>query len=451
MFKRILVANRGEIACRVIRACHELGVKTVAIYSKADAESKHVHIADEAICIGAGSNTDSYLNLASVLMAAQIGKADAVHPGYGYFSENPRFPEALRTLGVDFIGPSVEAIEAMGDKARAKQAARLADCPVASGSEGVVTSDVEAAKIASEIGFPVLLKAVAGGGGRGIRRVDSQEELVRQWKTAQAEAQASFGLGDLLVEKFVEEPRHVEFQILGDHHGAIVHLGERDCSIQNFRHQKIIEESPCAALTPELREEMGAAAVRVARAVNYTNAGTVEFLLDRQGRFYFLEMNTRIQVEHPVTEEVTNMDLVKWQIRIAAGEKLSFSQHDVQLVGHAIEARITAQDPHADFKPSAGVITRWEPPGFRGVRFDTHIHQGFNVTPYYDPMIAKLIVRGLDRAEAVAKLRAALRDFTVEGIQTNIPFLRRVAAHPDFAKGDVSTSFVKTVLSTPVA
>ncbi len=449
MFKKILIANRGEIACRVIRACHELGIETVAVYSRADVDSRHVHLADSAICIGEASNADSYLNLANVLMATEISGADAVHPGYGYYSENARFAEALGAMGVKFIGPPVEAIRSMGDKALAKKAAIDAHCPVVPGSVGSVPNETEAARVAEDIGYPVLLKAVAGGGGRGIRRVDSSADLPGLWKTAVAEAQASFGSGEMLVEKFVVKPRHIEVQVLGDEHGNMVYLGERECSVQNLRHQKIVEEAPSVVLDREARRKMGEAAVRVAQSVGYTNAGTVEFLYDDSGSFYFLEMNTRIQVEHPVTEEVTGYDLVRRQILIAAGEKLDFEQQDVRLTGHAIEARITAQDPDAEFAPSSGKITRWEPPGFGGVRMDTHAYAGFTISPYYDPMIAKLIVVGSDRAECVARLQAALREFHVEGIKTNIPFLRRLCASPEYVSGEVDTGFVGRFLAGP--
>jgi acetyl-CoA carboxylase biotin carboxylase subunit len=450
MFNKILIANRGEIACRVIRACREMGIRSVAIYSRADRDSRHVQIADEAVCVGEGSNSDSYLHLGNVLMAVEISKADAVHPGYGYISERPRFAEALGSIGAKFIGPSVKAIEAMGDKAMAKAAAEQADCPVVPGSKGVVASETEALKSAEEIGYPVLLKAVAGGGGRGIRRVDTPDDLTKLWKTAQAEAQASFGSGELLIERCVVEPRHVEVQVLADEHGNAIHLGERECSVQNLRHQKIVEEAPCAELDPETRKKMGEAAVRTAKSVGYSNAGPVEFLLDQDGRFYFLEMNTRLQVEHPVTEEVTGIDLVKQQIRIAAGEKLELQQKDINLKGHAIEARITAQDPDRDFAPSSGRITKWEPPGYRNVRLDTHVTAGFVVTPYYDPMIAKLIVKGEDRQEAVNLLIAALDEFEVQGIETNIPFLRRLVRHADYRSGQVSTAFVPRFLEEDV-
>ncbi len=446
MLKKVLVANRGEIACRVFRACRELGIQSVAIYSEADRESLHVKLADEAICVGAATNTDSYLNLANVLMATQISGADAVHPGYGYFSERANFAVALESLGVKFVGPPTAAIDAMGDKASAKTAAIAAGCPVVPGSDGAVPTDTEALRVAEEIGYPVLLKAVAGGGGRGIRRVDSPDELAALWKTASAEAQASFGSGEMLVEKCVLEPRHVEIQVIGDSHGNMVYLGERECSIQNLRHQKIVEEAPYAGLPDKVRKKMGEAAVRVAKSVGYQNAGTVEFLVDKDNKFYFLEMNTRLQVEHPVTEEITGIDLVHLMLAIADGQKLPISQRDVELKGHSIEVRITAQDPDKDFAPSTGCITHWISPGGRGVRMETHCYAGFSVSPYYDPMLAKLIVTGRDRDEAVKKLRAALHEFEVGGIATNIPFLRRLIDHPLWIKGEFDTGFVPRML-----
>ncbi len=447
MIKKVLIANRGEIACRVIRGCRELGIKSVAIFSEADRESLHVKIADEAVCVGAGSNTDSYLNLANVLMACQISGAEAVHPGYGYFSERANFAVALESLGIKFVGPPTAAIESMGDKASAKKAAVLANCPVVPGSEGAVPNDTEALKVAEEIGYPVLLKAVAGGGGRGIRRVDSPDELSGLWKTAQAEAQASFGSGEMLIEKFVVAPRHVEIQVIGDSFGNMVYLGERECSIQNLRHQKLVEEAPYADLPDDVRRAMGESAVRVAQSVGYQNAGTVEFLVDSENKFYFLEMNTRLQVEHPVTEEITGIDLVHLMLKIASGERLPITQEDVTLSGHAIEARITAQDPDKDFAPSTGCITGWRAPGGRGVRMETHCYAGFSVSPFYDPLLAKLIVRGRDRAEAVRKLESALHEFEVEGIATNIPFLRRLIASEGYRTGQFDTSFVPRFLS----
>ncbi|MBI5706821.1 MAG: acetyl-CoA carboxylase biotin carboxylase subunit [Armatimonadetes bacterium] len=447
MFKKVLIANRGEIACRVIRACREMGVQSVAIYSQADAESLHVKLADESVCVGAGTNSESYLNLANVLMATQISKAEAVHPGYGYFSERSSFAEALESLGVKFIGPPVKAIEAMGDKARAKHAAIESGCPVVPGSEGAVPNETEALKIAEQIGFPVLLKAVAGGGGRGIRRVDTPDELIAAWPQASGEALASFGSGEMLVEKCVVEPRHVEIQVIGDTHGNMVHLGERECSVQNLRHQKLLEEAPFADLPDQLRRKMGEAAVKVAWSVGYQNAGTVEFLVDAGGNFYFLEMNTRLQVEHPVTEEVTGIDIVQTMLKVAAGERLPFKQDDIKLTGHAIEARITAQDPDKDFHPSTGLITGWRDPGGHGIRMETHCYAGLSVSPYYDPLLAKLIVSGKDRAEAVRRLQSALYEFHVDGIATNIGFLQRLVAHPDYVSGNLSTAFVPSFLN----
>ena len=446
MFSKVLIANRGEIACRVIRACREMGITSVAIFSEADRESLHVKLADEAICVGAGSNTDSYLNLANVLMACRLSGAEAVHPGYGYFSERAHFVAALNQIGVKFIGPPVEAIEAMGDKASAKEAAIKAGVPVVPGSEGAVPNESEALKVAEDIGYPILLKAVAGGGGRGIRRVDSPDELASLWKTASAEAQASFGSGEMLIEKCVLEPRHVEIQVIGDEYGNMVHLGERECSIQNLRHQKIVEEAPFAGLPEDVRQRMGADAVRVALSVGYANAGTVEFLVDSDFNYYFLEMNTRLQVEHPVTEEVSGIDLVHLMLRIANGEMLPITQDDVQLSGHAIEARITAQDPDLDFAPSTGAITAWIAPGGRGVRMETHCYAGFSVSPFYDPMLAKLIVRAETREEAVQKLAVALAEFQVAGIATNIPFLQRLVESDGYRAGEFNTAYVPRFL-----
>ncbi len=451
MLSKVLIANRGEIACRMIRACRELGIASVAVYSEADRDSLHVKLADQAICVGHGSNTDSYLNMANILMACQISGAEAVHPGYGYFSERAHFAVALESLGIKFIGPPVRAIESMGDKASAKTAAIEVGCPVVPGSDGAVANDTEALQAAEEIGYPILLKAIAGGGGRGIRRVDSADELSGLWKTAQAEAQASFGNGDILLEKCIESPRHVEIQVIGDQHGNLIHLGERECSIQNLRHQKILEEAPFAKLPEEVRQQMGAAAVKVAKHVGYQNAGTVEFLVDSDFRFYFLEMNTRLQVEHPVTEEITGLDLGQMMLRIASGEPLPITQEDVKLSGHAIEARITAQDPDKDFSPSTGLITQWIAPSGRGVRMETHCYAGFSVSPYYDPLLAKLIVRAETRPEAVRKLQTALHEFEVAGIATNIPFLRRLVATEGYEAGDFTTKFVPSFLEEGTA
>lgn len=447
MLSKVLIANRGEIACRVIRGCRELGIQSVAIFSEVDRESLHVKLADQAICVGAGSNTDSYLNLANVLMACQISGAEAVHPGYGYFSERANFSVALDSLGIKFIGPPTSAIEAMGDKASAKKAAVACGCPVVPGSDGSVPSESEALVIAEQIGYPVLLKAVAGGGGRGIRRVDAPDELAGLWKMAQAEAQASFGSGEILIEKYVVSPRHVEIQVIGDTYGNMVHLGERECSIQNLRHQKIIEEAPYADLPEEVRQRMGEAAVRVAQSVGYQNAGTVEFLVDSNNDFYFLEMNTRLQVEHPVTEEVTGVDLVHLMLEISSGMPLPLCQEQITFSGHAIEARITAQDPDKDFAPSTGRITDWRAPGGRNVRIESHCYAGFCISPYYDPLLAKLIVHGKNRDDAVIKLQTALHEFEVAGIATNIPFLRRLVASEEYMSGQFDTGFVPRFLS----
>ncbi len=447
MLSKVLIANRGEIACRVIRGCREMGIKSVAIFSEVDRESLHVKIADEAICVGAGSNSDSYLNLANVLMACQISGAEAVHPGYGYFSERANFAVALESLGIKFVGPPTKAIEAMGDKASAKKAAIACGCPVVPGSDGAVANENEALAVAESIGYPVLLKAVAGGGGRGIRRVDAPEELAGLWKMAQAEAQASFGSGEILIEKCVVAPRHVEIQVIGDSFGNMIHLGERECSIQNLRHQKLLEEAPYADLPQDVRERMGEAAVKVASSVGYQNAGTVEFLVDANNDFYFLEMNTRLQVEHPVTEEVTGVDLVHLMLKVASGLPLPIDQSDVQISGHAIEARITAQDPDKDFAPSTGKITGWRSPGGRDVRIETHCYAGYSISPFYDPLLAKLIVRGRNRFEAVTKLQTALYEFDIAGIATNIPFLRRLVASEGYVSGQFDTGFVPRFLA----
>ena len=379
-------------------------------------------------------------------MACEISKAEAVHPGYGYFSERASFASALASLDVKFIGPPVTAIEAMGDKAAAKKWAIKSGCPVVPGSDGAVANEAEALAVAQKIGYPILLKAVAGGGGRGIRRVDDPHDLPNLWRTAQAEAQASFGSGEILVEKCIINPRHVEIQIMGDTHGNVVHLGERECSVQNLRHQKIVEEAPCAVLKNTVRDRMGAAAVRVAKSVGYQNAGTVEFLLDRDNKFYFLEMNTRLQVEHPVTEEVVGLDLAQLMLRVASGEPLRITQKQIKLGRHSIEARITAQDPDRDFAPSTGCITQWKAPGGRGVRMETHCYAGYSVSPYYDPLLAKLIVTADNRPEACRKLLCALHEFEVGGIATNIPFLRRLLATPQFLSGEVDTGFVPRFL-----
>jgi acetyl-CoA carboxylase biotin carboxylase subunit len=447
MFKRVLIANRGEIACRVIRACHGLGVEAVAIYSEADRDSLHVKMADTAICVGPGPNAESYLNMPNVLMAAVVSGAEAVHPGYGYFSEQEQFADALGTFGIKFIGPGVEAISMMGDKAQARQAAMDAKCPVVPGSDGLISTETDALEFADRFGYPVLLKAAAGGGGRGIRRVESPDDLGRMLRIASQEAESSFGNGAMYLEKCIERPRHVEIQLIADSHGNCVSLGERECSVQNLRHQKMVEEAPFAQMNDATRHEMGDAAVRLAKEVGYVNAGTIEFLMDAAGDYYFIEMNTRLQVEHPVTEEVTGIDVVETQLKVAAGDALPFSQNDIRWSGHAIEARITAQDPDRQFAPSCGVITEWEPPTGGDVRMDTHVYAGFTVSPFYDPMIAKLIVKGEDRGNAVNRLARALDDFQVGGIRTNIPFLRELVRHPRFKSGDVNTAFVPEIMT----
>lgn len=446
MFKKVLIANRGEIACRIIRACHELGVQAVAVYSEPDKDSLHVKMADHAVCIGAGPNADSYLNMPNVLMAAIVSGAEAVHPGYGYFSEQAQFADALQTLGIKFIGPPVEAITQMGDKSAARDAAKRAGCPVVPGTDGPIESLEDAAELAETIGFPLLVKASAGGGGRGIRRVESPDELENQLTAAQIEADAAFGNGQVYLEKMIVAPRHVEVQIIADAYGNCVHLGERECSVQNLRHQKMIEEAPFAMLTEEVRDQMGSAAVALAKSVGYQNAGTIEFLMDKSGDFYFIEMNTRLQVEHPVTEEVTGVDIVKTQLKIAAGEELPFAQHDITWQGHSIEARITAQDPERKFAPSCGTITQWTPPDGDDVRLETHVYEGFSITPFYDPMIAKLIVTADDRSEAIRRMSYALREFKVGGIKTNIPFLIRLLDDAKYRAGDVDTTYVATLM-----
>lgn len=441
MFKRILIANRGEIAVRIIRACRELGIDTVAIYSEADRNSLHVRLADEAVCVGPPPSKDSYLNMPNIISAAMITGAEAIHPGYGYFSEQPSFAEACEACNLKFIGPRAPAIELMGDKARAKETAAKAGVPVIPGSKGTIQNEQDAFRTAAKMGYPIRLKATAGGGGRGIRVVRSEDELAGALRIAQAEAEAAFGNGELYIEKEIEEPRHVEIQILGDEHGQYVHLGERECSIQR-RNQKLIEEAPSAAVTPAIRSRMGEAAVKLAKAVGYCNAGTVEFLLDRNGDFYFMEMNTRVQVEHPVTEAVTGIDIVKEQLRIAAGEKLGYTQKDVILSGHSIECRIIAEDPSSNFAPSVGTIRHLSIPGGMGVRVDTHIYGGYEVPPYYDAMLAKLIVWGKDRAEAITRMSRCLAEFEIEGIKTNIRYQEQILANTFFRKGELSTNFI---------
>ena len=440
MFQKVLIANRGEIALRVIRACRELGIPTVVVHSEADRESLHVRFADEDICIGPPPSHDSYLNIPRIIAAAEITGADAIHPGYGFLAENAEFAEICERSEIAFVGPTADNIRRMGDKVAARKTMIEAGVPVIPGTEEAV-ADVRSAREAAEaIGFPVMIKASAGGGGKGMRIATSLEEFDGLFTAAMSEADAAFGNGALYIEKLLQGARHVEVQVMGDRHGRIVHLCERDCSIQR-RHQKLIEEAPSPALTPDLRHEMGAAAVRGAEAIGYVGAGTVEFLLDRQGNYYFLEMNTRIQVEHPVTEEATGYDLVKEQLRISAGEPISIPK-DVELRGHVIECRVNAEDPANDFRPSPGMITTFHPPGGPGVRVDTHVYSGYVVPPYYDSLIAKLIVRASTRAEAIERARLALEMFVIEGVHTTIPFLASVLDDPDFRAGEVDTQFL---------
>jgi acetyl-CoA carboxylase biotin carboxylase subunit len=445
MFKKILIANRGEIALRVLWACKELGAKTVAVYSKADANSLHVRFADEAVCIGPPRNIDSYLNIPAIISAAEITGADAIHPGYGFLSESAYLAEICEACNLKFIGPGPQAIRLMGDKSRAKKAMMKAGVPVVPGSNGVVEDEEKAVRIARDVGFPVMLKASAGGGGRGMRIVRSAADLAPAFRAAQAEAQAAFGVPDVYIERCVEGPRHVEVQVMADSKGNVVHLGERECSIQR-RHQKIIEESPSPVVGPRLRKKIGKTAVEAAAAVQYVNAGTIEFLLDQDGSFYFMEMNTRIQVEHGVTELVTGRDLVKEQIRIATGEPLSFSQKDIRLEGHALECRINAEDP-VTFVPSAGTIQHFYQPGGPGVRLDTFAHEACDIPPYYDSLIAKLMTHGRDRAEAIARMRRCLDMTIVEGIKTNIALHQRILADPDFVEGRFDTRFMERYLA----
>jgi len=442
MFRKVLVANRGEIALRVIRACKELGIETVAVYSEADRECLHTRFADDDVCIGRAPSRDSYLNIPRIIAAAEITGADAIHPGYGFLAENAGFADIVKASNITFIGPSGEQIRQMGDKAAARKLAQKLNVPTVPGSPGPVEDVDEGLKIAGRIGFPVIIKASAGGGGKGMRVAADDEEFSQAFALAKQEALAAFGSDEVYIEKYLERPRHVEIQIMGDSHGRVMHLCERDCSVQR-RHQKLIEEAPSPALDQTRRQGIGDAAVRLAEAIAYVGAGTVEFLLDEDGAFYFMEMNTRIQVEHPVTEMCTNFDLVKEQIRVAAGEPLSFVLNGQRLRGHAIECRVNAEDPARNFQPSPGTITAYHPPGGPGVRVDTHIYAGYTVPPYYDSLLAKVIVHGNTRDEALARMRQALDSFIIEGLTTTIPFLGRVMRHPDFVAGKVDTKFLE--------
>jgi acetyl-CoA carboxylase, biotin carboxylase subunit len=443
MFRKVLIANRGEIALRVVQACRELGVQTVAVYSTADRESLHVVYADEEVCIGPPPSTESYLNVSSLIAAAEITGADAIHPGYGFLSENAHFAEVLRDCRISWIGPPPEVIRLMGDKAQARETARRAGVPVLPGSRQPLADAEEAERLAGEVGYPVILKAAAGGGGRGMRIVEQADQLASQLATASEEAAKAFGDGSVYLEKYLTAPRHIEFQVFGDQHGNVIHLGERECSIQR-RHQKLIEESPSPALTPELRERMGEAAVRLCREVGYENAGTIEFLLDEDGRFYFMEMNTRIQVEHPVTEMVTGVDLVKLQLKVAAGEPMRVPS-GLKARGHAIECRVNAEDPDT-FRPSPGRLTTFHLPGGPGVRVDTHGYEDYVVPPHYDSLVAKVITHGSDREEATVRMLRALDFFVVEGIKTSIPLHRQILQDPEFRAGRLTTRFLPAFL-----
>lgn len=439
---KVLIANRGEIALRILRSCRELGISTVAVYSTVDRSALHVQLADEAVCVGEGPSNKSYLNIPNILAAATSRGVDAIHPGYGFLAENDRFAEMCRDHGITFIGPSPHAIRSMGDKSTAKATMQAVGVPTVPGSEGLLPTPEAAAELAAAMGYPVMIKATAGGGGRGMRLVPRPDQLVKLYKAAQGEADAAFGNPGLYMEKFIDRPRHVEVQILADRHGNVVHLGERDCSIQR-RHQKLLEEAPSPALDPELRRRMGDAAVAAARSINYEGAGTVEFLLDRSGGFYFMEMNTRIQVEHPVTEMVTGIDLIAEQLRIAGGEPISVRQEDIQMNGHAIECRINAEDAQHNFRPAPGRITGWLPPGGPGVRVDSHVYTGYDIPPFYDSLIGKLIIWAPNRPAALERMKRALNECAITGIPTTVDFHLRMLDRPEFQRGDVHTKFVE--------
>jgi acetyl-CoA carboxylase biotin carboxylase subunit len=444
---KVLIANRGEIALRILRSCREMGIATVAVYSTVDRNALHVQLADEAVCVGEGPSNRSYLNVPNILAAATSRGVDAIHPGYGFLAENDKFAEMCRDHGLTFVGPSPHAIRSMGDKSTAKSTMQSVGVPTVPGSEGLLSGTQEAAELAASMGYPVMIKATAGGGGRGMRLVQSPDQLNTLFKAAQGEAEAAFGNPGLYMEKFIDRPRHVEVQVLADRLGNVVHLGERDCSIQR-RHQKLLEEAPSPALDPELRRRMGEAAVAAARSISYEGAGTVEFLLDRSGGFYFMEMNTRIQVEHPVTEMVTGVDLITEQLRIAGGEPISVRQEDIQLRGHAIECRINAEDARHNFRPAPGRITGWLPPGGPGVRVDSHVYTGYDIPPFYDSLIGKLIVWGTDRTHALARMKRALNECAVTGIPTTVDFHLEMIDRPEFVSGDVHTKFVEQEMLT---
>ena len=443
MFKKILIANRGEIAVRIIRAARELGIKTVAVYSEADADSLHVKLADEAVCIGPASSADSYLKIPNIISAAQITGSEAIHPGYGFLAENASFAKICAQNNIVFIGPKPELINMMGDKATARETAIKNKVPITKGSDGIVPDLDEAKKVAEWITYPVMIKATAGGGGKGMRIAHDKKELSENFIAAQNEAKAAFGNHDVYIEKYVEEPRHVEIQVIGDKFGNVVHLGERDCSIQR-RHQKLIEEAPSAGIDAKTREKMGKFAAKLAKGIGYDSVGTLEFLVDKNMNFYFMEMNTRIQVEHTISEEITGVDLIKEQIKVAAGEKLSFSQKDIEISGHAIECRINAEDSENGFLPSSGTLEKYIPAGGIGVRVDSHSYQDYEIPPYYDSMIAKLVVKGKTREEAIKRMKRALKEFIIEGVDTTIPFHLKVLDNKEFNKGTIYTNFIET-------
>ncbi|MFA6289334.1 MAG: acetyl-CoA carboxylase biotin carboxylase subunit [Opitutaceae bacterium] len=442
MIQKVLIANRGEIALRIVRACRELGIKTLAVYSEADVQSLHVQLADEAICIGGPRSSDSYLKADRIIAAAEIADVDAIHPGYGFLSENAKFAQQCESCNIKFIGPKSKTIQMMGDKSVAKDTVKKVGVPTVPGSDGPVENESEAVKIARKIGYPVIIKAVAGGGGRGMRIAHNDISFAKEYHVARNEAEKAFGNGSVYIEKYIEKPRHIEFQILADSHGKVLHLGERDCSIQR-RHQKLIEESPSPFLTPDLRKRMGKFAVKAAEAAEYENAGTIEFLVDAKGNFYFIEMNTRIQVEHPVTEECTGIDLIKQQLLVANGEKLAFDQSDITFEKHAIECRINAEDPARNFVPSPGTIGLYYAPGGHGVRVDSHAYSGYTIPPYYDSMIGKLICFGHDRQTAIQRTYRALNEYLIRGIKTTIPLHKAIMSDPTFIEGKATTAYME--------
>ena len=446
MIQKILIANRGEIALRIVRACRELGIKTLAVYSEADVQSLHVQLADEAICIGGPRSADSYLRADRIISAAEIADVEAIHPGYGFLSENAKFAEQCESCNIKFIGPKSHSIKIMGDKSVARETVRKAGVPIVPGSDGPVEGEADAVKVARKIGYPIIVKAVAGGGGRGMRIAHNDVSFAKEYHIARSEAEKAFGNGSIYIEKYIQNPRHIEFQILADSHGKVLHLGERDCSVQR-RHQKLIEETPSPFLTSDLRKRMGKAAIRAAEAAEYESAGTIEFIVDAKGEFYFIEMNTRIQVEHPVTEEVTGIDLIKEQIRIAAGEKLTFDQKDIEFRGHAIECRINAEDPARNFIPSPGTIGLYYAPGGHGVRVDSHVYSGYTIPSYYDSMIGKLIAYGDTRKTALERMYRALSEYLIRGIKTTIPLHKAILSDPIFIAGKATTAYLEEFLS----